>query len=223
MVRIPAYLMIAATLRTDIANGRLGPGAKLPSETQLMMRHQVSRSVAKWAVAVLKADGLVDGRQGAGVFVRTPSRIVRDARRRPGQPYEPADTNSADGPVRPDESLTTVAADAMIAQRLAVPPGTLVLQVAHRRWADGTPQELLTSWRLAQPALDRQGLRIDEACERVIVRPANQEEIVALRLPARGVVLVIARTTYSCGTPVETVDIVAPSDRYELVYRLPIH
>jgi Bacterial regulatory proteins, gntR family len=36
----PAYLRIAGMLRAYIAGGRFAAGAKLPSETQLMMRHE---------------------------------------------------------------------------------------------------------------------------------------------------------------------------------------
>ena len=45
-----AYLRLAGLLRADIVAGRIPPGGRLPSETQLMMRHRVSRSVAKWAI-----------------------------------------------------------------------------------------------------------------------------------------------------------------------------
>lgn len=67
-----AYLRIARVLRREIALGRLPPGARLPSETQLMMRHAVARSVAKWAIALLKADGRVEERPGSGFYVRLP-------------------------------------------------------------------------------------------------------------------------------------------------------
>jgi DNA-binding transcriptional regulator YhcF (GntR family) len=73
----PAYLRIAADLRARILAGEYAPGDRIPTETQLMALHGVSRTVAKWAVAELKRDGLVEGRRGSGVYVREVQRLVR--------------------------------------------------------------------------------------------------------------------------------------------------
>ncbi len=64
-------------LRNSIQSGEFPPGAKLPTEAQLMENLGVSRTVVREAVAVLRAERLVDARQGAGVFVlRTPAETV---------------------------------------------------------------------------------------------------------------------------------------------------
>lgn len=57
------------TLRRAIASGQFPPGSKLPSEAQLTAAHGVSRTVVREAIAALRADRLVEARQGAGVFV----------------------------------------------------------------------------------------------------------------------------------------------------------
>jgi len=75
----PAYLRIAGDLRAAILSGDLEPGAKLPSETKLMAQYGVSRTVAKWAMSVLKGEGIVEGRRGSGTFVRSVQRLVRHA------------------------------------------------------------------------------------------------------------------------------------------------
>ena len=67
----------------EIASGRLEPGARLPTEAEMMSAMGVSRTVVREAVAALKADGLVITRQGAGAFVapdhaRVPFRINPD-------------------------------------------------------------------------------------------------------------------------------------------------
>jgi DNA-binding FadR family transcriptional regulator len=59
-------------LRTAIVEGEFPPGSKLPSEAQLGKSHGVSRTVVREAIASLRADRLVDTRQGAGVFVLEP-------------------------------------------------------------------------------------------------------------------------------------------------------
>lgn len=60
---------ISEALRQSIRAGDYPPGTKLPSEAQLTLAHGVSRTVVREAVAALRADGLVEPRQGAGVFV----------------------------------------------------------------------------------------------------------------------------------------------------------
>jgi GntR family transcriptional repressor for pyruvate dehydrogenase complex len=46
------------------------PGVRLPSETKMAGRFGVSRTVIREAVSRLKSEGLVESRQGSGVFVR---------------------------------------------------------------------------------------------------------------------------------------------------------
>ena len=75
---------VSERIAADIREGRLPPGARLPTEHELALSLGVSRTVIREAVAALKADGLVITRQGAGAFVaadstRVPFRIVPDA------------------------------------------------------------------------------------------------------------------------------------------------
>ena len=46
------------------------PGSRLPSELKMAGRFGVSRTVIREAVSRLKSEGLVESRQGSGVFVR---------------------------------------------------------------------------------------------------------------------------------------------------------
>jgi DNA-binding FadR family transcriptional regulator len=52
-----------------ILSGAVPVGKKLPGELALAAGHGVSRTVVREAIAALRADGLVEARQGAGVFV----------------------------------------------------------------------------------------------------------------------------------------------------------
>ena len=67
-----AYLsdQVADVLAADIRAGRLAAGDKLPTEAALVDQFSVSRTVVREAVSRLKSLGLVDSRQGSGVFVR---------------------------------------------------------------------------------------------------------------------------------------------------------
>jgi GntR family transcriptional regulator, transcriptional repressor for pyruvate dehydrogenase complex len=63
---------VAEVLSDEITSGRLSPGDRLPSEVQLVEQLGVSRTVVREAVSRLRNAGLVEPRQGAGVFVLAP-------------------------------------------------------------------------------------------------------------------------------------------------------
>lgn len=70
---------VIADLRRDIKDGSLKPGMMLPTEPMLTKKFGVSRTVIREAVAALKAEGLLNARQGAGVFVLAPTARADDA------------------------------------------------------------------------------------------------------------------------------------------------
>ena len=63
---------VADAIAAEIRGGRLAAGDKLPTEAALVSQFAVSRTVVREAVSRLKSLGLVDSRQGSGVFVRDP-------------------------------------------------------------------------------------------------------------------------------------------------------
>lgn len=63
---------VVALLVRDIEGGTLEPGSRLPTEQQLSAKLGVSRNVIREAIAQLRADGLVEARQGVGAFVLAP-------------------------------------------------------------------------------------------------------------------------------------------------------
>ncbi len=248
MPGVPAYLRIAADLRAQIVSGELPAGARLPTETALMARYGVSRTVAKNAIMVLKDEGRVEGRQGSGVYVRTIHRLTREAhsrdmRRQPG-PTSPfaRDAERAGHRGNWEHDSTRGSALPDIALRLAIEPGAPVMTTRYLFLSDDQPIQLSTSWEplaitggtpveLPEEGaavgvvarMDLIGVHIDECVEKVTARPAHPAEISALQLhPRGGHVLVVERTYYAAGRPVETADIVFPGDRYELTYRYPI-
>lgn len=60
---------ISEELRGAIAAGDYQTGDRLPSESELTRAHSVSRAVVREAIAILRSDGLVEARKGAGVYV----------------------------------------------------------------------------------------------------------------------------------------------------------
>jgi GntR family transcriptional repressor for pyruvate dehydrogenase complex len=72
---------ISNSLRRDLEGGVFHAGDRLPSENELTKLHSVSRAVVREAIAVLRADGLVEARKGAGVF-------ALDLSNRPVRPFD---------------------------------------------------------------------------------------------------------------------------------------
>jgi len=68
--RRPKYQRIADSLREAIRSGEYGPGDRLPGENDLMSTYGVARMTARQALSVLRDEGVVEARKGAGVFVR---------------------------------------------------------------------------------------------------------------------------------------------------------
>jgi GntR family transcriptional regulator/MocR family aminotransferase len=75
----PLWLQLSISLRMAIANGRLGPGGRLPSTRQLARQLNVSRNTVMAAYDNLAARGLLIGCTGAGSFVATTVRACTPA------------------------------------------------------------------------------------------------------------------------------------------------
>ena len=61
--------LVASSLSREIAQGRLPPGAQLPTEQALAKTFGVSRNVIREAIARLRSEGRVWSQQGRGAFV----------------------------------------------------------------------------------------------------------------------------------------------------------
>jgi GntR family transcriptional regulator, transcriptional repressor for pyruvate dehydrogenase complex len=96
---------VVERLAAEIASGRLKPGARLPTEQELTAALGVSRTVVREAVAALRAEGLVETRQGVGAFV------LRDVQRRPFR-IDPDDLGSIGEVVKVMELRTGVEVEA---------------------------------------------------------------------------------------------------------------
>jgi LacI family transcriptional regulator len=67
----PKHHEISSYLQTEIAAGRYGEGARLPSEVQLVKQFSVSRPTVARALRDLEAQGMIERRAGSGTYVRT--------------------------------------------------------------------------------------------------------------------------------------------------------
>jgi len=76
------YQQIARQIAAAIAAGRYAPGEKLPSERELADDLGVSRPTIRDAMIALEFQGLVEARQGSGVYVNAAPREPEDAAER---------------------------------------------------------------------------------------------------------------------------------------------
>ncbi len=60
---------VVERITSQITEGQLPAGARLPTEQAMMAAMGVSRTVVREAISALRARGLVVTRQGAGAFV----------------------------------------------------------------------------------------------------------------------------------------------------------
>ena len=65
----PQYARIKEALRSEIAQGTLAPGDRVPSENQLAAQYSVSRMTARRALLELADNGVLLRTQGLGSFV----------------------------------------------------------------------------------------------------------------------------------------------------------
>jgi DNA-binding transcriptional regulator YhcF (GntR family) len=67
---VPAYAQLAAILRERIAAGEYRPGEYVPSEPRLGQEFELGVLTVRKAMAVLRAEGLVETERGVGSRVR---------------------------------------------------------------------------------------------------------------------------------------------------------
>jgi DNA-binding FadR family transcriptional regulator len=64
---------VMESLATSIREGTIKPGDKLPTESEIVVRFDVSRTVVREAISRLQANRLVETRHGVGTFALAPA------------------------------------------------------------------------------------------------------------------------------------------------------
>jgi GntR family transcriptional regulator len=154
MAQQPMYQQIAEDLRVQIESGILVPGAQLPTELELRDRYSSSRNTIRDAIKRLMSQGLVETRPGQGTFVtRTIDPFVTVLS------GDPQALGGAEGATYLSEvnmshrdasfSVPKVEIQAPpdeVGRRLRVAPNTQVVSRHQRRYIDGIPWSLQTSF-----------------------------------------------------------------------------
>ncbi|MFF0425431.1 GntR family transcriptional regulator [Streptomyces sp. NPDC004520] len=127
---VPLYLRVTAALREELAQRRISPGSRLPSERTLSQRYRVNRQTVRSALRLLREERLVvTDRRGtfaaAGTAEPEPDTAAFTARR----PTFPGGPQAAEALVR--ASLTWEPPPAPLAPRLLLTPGEPTLVHRH--------------------------------------------------------------------------------------------
>lgn len=241
--RQPKYQRIAEELRAAIESGEYGPGERLPGENDLMDVHGVARMTARQALGVLQAEGIVEARKGAGVFVRDFKPIRRRGIQRiahsqwgEGRSIWAADAAGRELVVDSVE-VSEEDAPAVIAGVLDLEEGARVCVRRRRYTLDGKPVLLATSYLAAelvsgtpitQPDTGPGGIyaRLEELGrkpvrfrEEIRSRMPSGDEAGRLALPSGVPVVLVARTAFDAeGVAVEVNEMVLDSSAYVLEY-----
>ena len=246
----PMYRQIAENLRAQIESGQLRPGEQLPTEIELREHHDASRNTVRDAIKWLTNLGLVETKPGQGTFVvqeinpfvttltgdpltglgsdegaRLLSEVTRKRRTGTTSPVQ-VDIQEA-----PDE----------ISDALRIKPSAEIISRHERRFIDGTPWSLQTSY-YPMAFADRGAERLRSARnigegtvqylyetlgihqvgyrDRITMRAPNATEADFFKLPPDGRVPMyeITRTAFDGnGQPMRLTVTVYPADRNQFV------
>ncbi|HTH40946.1 MAG TPA: GntR family transcriptional regulator [Rhodocyclaceae bacterium] len=135
----PLYAQIAEALRGRILDGSYQPHDRIPSESEMMLAFNVSRITVRQALKELENEGLIFKLQGKGSFVSRP-RPFQELTRLQG--FGQAMSQLGYETVNQVLGVATVAASPLVAERLALPPGSPVTEIRRVRHVDREPISL---------------------------------------------------------------------------------
>ena len=253
----PMYRQIAEDLRAQIESGGLEPGQQLRTEIELREQYNASRNTVRDAIKWLTSLGLVETKPGQGTFVvqkidpfvTTLTSDPSGAGFSEGAAYLSEVRRYDRKPASSAPQVEIQEASAEMATALRIAEGAEVISRHERRFIDGTPWSMQTSYypmEFADRGAERlrSARNIDEGTvqyladtlhirqvgysDRITVRAPNSTEADFFKLPSDGRVPMyeITRTAYDGNAqPMRLTVTVYPADRNQFfinVGRIPL-
>ena len=232
----PKYFQLASILRQQIEEGVWEPRTPIPSERQLEIQYNVSRTTIRQAIDYLERQGYLYREHGRGTFV-SPQKLQKGM-----QELTSFSEDLIRRGIQPGQIIRSVKftpPPENVARRLESPPNQEVLMVDRIRIGDGTPIGLQISYLalnqdqiITLEDLERLGSLYRILQEKFNIIPTEADEIleVCLATPEESALLQIKpgsplllneRLTYNqYRQPIEFVKILYRGDRYRYVTRL---
>lgn len=135
----PAYVKIAGDLARQIRSGELPPGIQLPSLPEIARRHGVSEIVARKAMELLQAQGLVRSQPRRGNFVAERPNLVRVSPERQMETAETTFRHESDAEPEVERQSEEIAATAELAEAFGIAVGDICTHVVTRASEHGRP------------------------------------------------------------------------------------
>jgi DNA-binding GntR family transcriptional regulator len=202
---VPLYFQVAQHLEGAIGRGDLQVGDRLENEVALAERWGLSRPTMRQAIGHLVDKGLLVRQRGVG------TEVVRRHVQRPVQLTSLYEDLATSGQEPTTEVLVheQIPADALVAERLAIPEGSGVVRLERLRLARGVPLAILRNWlpvalagSITSADLEEKGLyaslraagtTVHSAQQRIGARAAAPEEAELLNLRRGAPLLVMER------------------------------
>lgn len=204
---VPLYFQVSQRIEKAILSGELRVGSRLENEVALGERLGLSRPTVRRAIQDIVDKGLLVRRRGIGTQV-VHGQVTRNVEL----------TSLFDDLARSSKTPTTrllafetVAADAKLAEELAVEVGSPNLYIRRLRLSDDVPLAVMENWLPAEfldieadtlsrhglyQVLRARGVTIRVARQHISARAATNEESSLLAIDKRSALLTMDRTAY---------------------------
>ncbi len=236
-VPTPKYLRVLNTLRERIENGVYGPGAALPSESQMSTEFNVSRPTVLKALGILRQNGWIESQQGKGHFVRGRPPVGRTS------PRYARDVLDVDESAKSEMlHVGPVLASPRIASVLGIPAGTPVYERRRRTVTEDGPLDLVSTFVPVEIAVGtevtkpepipgsllahietRKGVRGDYANEWLSTRKPTEDEAKLLDMdPDDPVLSIVISVHQASGEPILASSVLLPGAKHEIEDSYPL-
>jgi GntR family transcriptional regulator len=226
---IPYYIQLMEMLKTQLEDGDLEPGDRIPSEAELGALYRVSRTVVRQALRELELAGMIVRRKGRGTFVAEPK--IEESL---GQKLTGFYQDMLDQGRRPTTQVLSheiIPAASLVAQNLEIEVGSPVHCIERVRFIDHEPIILVKTFLPANqvPELETYDLEnqslysvLEKDFGLVLARgkrsmeavPATEREARYLQIGISDPLLLLDSVTYlEDGRPIEYYHAVHRGDR----------
>jgi GntR family transcriptional regulator len=233
---LPKYFQLASILRQKIEDGEWEPRSAIPSERQLEVLYNISRTTIREAIDHLVRQGFLYREQGRGTFV-SPQKLQKGLMELTSFSEDLIKRGVIPGQVIRD--LSWITPPPKILQKLELPSGARVLRIERVRLGDDTPiglqisylalsenqtiskQEMEEFGSLYRILQEKFNIIPSEADETLEVTLATPEEAALLEIAEGAPLLLSERLLFAQNRkPVEFVKILYRGDRYRYYVRL---